>query len=170
MPFPVFPTSVSRWFLSGVWLNASLQDSFQYSGQSQQCCSLDGLHFFCYFQVLQSLCQYFSNCTKSTNYNYTFMFHCFFNSISYCCCRYRRLQFSKFPFCLLLLGLVDWTRLGDPFLFQNPPWLCTSYSPGQTLSCAYTICPYGQFKFLAQFPVDHLAHPVVSSLIIFFLC
>ena len=37
------------------------------------------------------------------------------------------------------------------------------------LSCAYTICSIVKFKFLAQFPVDHFAHPVVPSLI-FFLC
>ena len=27
-----------------------------------------------------------------------------------------------------------------------------------------------KFKFLAQFPVDHLAHPVVPSIILFLIC
>ena len=36
-------------------VSSSLQDSSQYSGRSQQCCSLDGLHSSSNFQVLQSL-------------------------------------------------------------------------------------------------------------------
>ena len=50
-------------------VSSSLQDSSQYSGRSQQCCSLDGLHSSSYFQILQSLYQSFGDCTKSTNYN-----------------------------------------------------------------------------------------------------
>ena len=34
---------------------SSLQDSPQYSGRSQQCCSLEGLHSSSYFQLPQSL-------------------------------------------------------------------------------------------------------------------
>ena len=34
---------------------SSFQDSSQYFGRSQQCCSLDGLHSSANFQVLQSL-------------------------------------------------------------------------------------------------------------------
>ena len=36
-------------------VSSSLQDSSQYSGRSQQCCSLDGLHSSAKFQVLQAL-------------------------------------------------------------------------------------------------------------------
>ena len=36
-------------------VSTSLQDYSQYSGRSQKCNSLDGLHSFCYFQVLQFL-------------------------------------------------------------------------------------------------------------------
>ena len=55
---------------------SSLLDSSQYSGQSQQCCSLDSLHLSHYFQVLQSLYQSFGDCIKSTNYNwYNSHFH-----------------------------------------------------------------------------------------------
>ena len=34
-------------------VSSSLQDSSQYSGRSQQCCSLDGLHSSSNLQVLQ---------------------------------------------------------------------------------------------------------------------
>ena len=61
-------------------VSLSLQDSSQYSGRSQQCCSWDSLHSSSYFQVLQSLYQYFSNCTKAPitiGITVTFMFHSF---------------------------------------------------------------------------------------------
>ena len=65
-------------------VSSSLQDFSQYSRRSQQCCSLDSLHPFCYFQVLQSLYQSFGDCTKNTNYNwYNRHFHV--------------LQFFQFP-------------------------------------------------------------------------
>ena len=54
----VFHTSVSWWLFTGFeWQQAfaSLQDFSQYSGQSQQCWSLHGLHLSSSFQVLQSL-------------------------------------------------------------------------------------------------------------------
>ena len=63
-------------------VSSSLQDSSQYSGRSQQCCSLDGLHSFSYFQVLQSLYQSFCDSTKSANYNwYNRHFHVPLSSI-----------------------------------------------------------------------------------------
>ena len=71
-------------------------------------------------------------------------------------------QFSKF-FCWLSLGLVVWPRFGDPFVSQSPRGVCASHSPGQILGCAFVV----KFKFLAKFPVDHLGHPVVSSLLLF---
>ena len=37
---------------------------------------------------------------------------------------------------------------------------------GRVLGCAYTIFSVITFKFFAYFPVDHLACPVVSRLII----
>ena len=37
---------------------------------------------------------------------------------------------------------------------------------GQVLVCACTIVGMVRFKFLAHCPVDHLAHPVVSSLVL----
>ena len=66
-------------------VSSSLQDSSQYSGQSQQCCSSDSLQPSSYFQILQSLYQSFGDYTKSTNYNWYFRhFHLpqFFDSLS----------------------------------------------------------------------------------------
>ena len=55
-------------------------------------------------------------------------------------------KFCKFSFlCWLLYGLIFWPRLGDPFVYQNPIGVYVSHTPGQMLSCAYTICSYDQF-------------------------
>ena len=51
-------------------VSSSLQESSQYSGDSQQCWNLDGLNSPSYFQLLQFLYQSFGNCTKSTNFNW----------------------------------------------------------------------------------------------------
>ena len=74
----------------------------------------------------------------------------------FCCC------------CWLLLSLVFWPRLGDPCVYQSPIGVCVCHFVGQMLVCAYTIffCMV-KFEFLAHLPVDYLAHPVVSSLILF---
>ena len=75
---------VSDWSLRDK--SSSLQDSFQNSSRSQQCCCSHGLHSSSYFQVLQSLYQSFGNSTKNTNYNwYNRHFHVpqfFFNSLA----------------------------------------------------------------------------------------
>ena len=47
---------------------SSFQDSSQDYGRSQQCCSLDSLHPFCYFQVVQALYQSFGDWTMCPNY------------------------------------------------------------------------------------------------------
>ena len=91
----------------------------------------------------------------------TFMFNSFFNSIA----RSRYLSFfsHSFSFILwsagtakstilqvlffcywLLLGLVLWPRLGDLCVCQSPIGVYVCYFLGQMLSCAYTICSYGQ--------------------------
>ena len=72
-------------------------------------------------------------------------------------------------FSFLLLIII---RSG-PFVCQSPIGVYVCYFLGQVLGCAYI--PYipfvgmVKFKFLAHFPVDHLAHPIVSSLVVF-LC
>ena len=53
-------------------------------------------------------------------------------------------MFFFFSFCWLLLDLVFWPRLGDPFVCQSPIGVCVCHFLGQLLGCAYTICSYGQ--------------------------
>ena len=45
-----------------------------------------------------------------------------------------------FFFCWLLLSLVSWLGLGDPFVYQSPIGVYASHFIGQVLGCAYTIC------------------------------
>ena len=47
---------------------------------------------------------------------------------------------SSLFFCLLLLSLVSWPGLGDPFVYQSPIGVYASHFLGQVLGCAYTIC------------------------------
>ena len=70
-------------------------------------------------------------------------------------------------FYWLWLGLVVWQRLDDPFLSQNPKEHYASHSLGWFLDRECTPFSYGQIKIFAQFPVDHLLHPVVTSLLHF---
>ena len=64
-----FHTNISRWFLTQVWVTASLQDSSEYSGRSEQYFSLVGLYLSCYFQELHHPYQSFGDCTESTSYH-----------------------------------------------------------------------------------------------------
>ena len=63
----------------------------------------------------------------------------------------------------LFLLSITWSgylaRLGDIFVSQNPRGVCASHFPGRMV----------QFKFLAQFPVNHIPYSVISSLILFFI-
>ena len=88
----------------------------------------------------------------------TCMLHSFFNSLA----RSRYLSFFSHSFnfilwltgaakstilqvlffCWLLLSLVFWPGLGDPFVC--PIGVYTCHFLGQVLGCAYTICLYGQ--------------------------
>ena len=51
-----------------------------------------------------------------------------------------------FFYCWLLSGLIFWPRFGDPFVCQSAIGVCVCPYPGQLLSCAYTICSYGQIS------------------------
>ena len=105
--------------------SSSLQDSSQYSGRSQSCGSLDGLHLSSYFQVLYSLYQSFGDCSKRTNYKwYKRHFHVpqFFSKVGSRYLSFFSLSFnftlwsagtekvhnsvSSLFFCWLLLGVV----------------------------------------------------------------
>ena len=141
----------------------SLQNSTQYSGRSQICCSLVGLHSFSYFDVLQSLYQTFVDCTECTNYNW---YHCrfhvpllfqfsfkalvfiplfaflqFYSVVS----RNGKILYSAGSlFCWLSSSLVVWPRLDDPFTSQNHREVCFSHFPGWIRGFSYTIYSNGQ--------------------------
>ena len=70
--FFFIPVLANDFSLEAEWQQvfSSLQDSSQYAGRSQLCCSLDDLHLSSCFQVLQSLYQSFGECTKCPNYNW----------------------------------------------------------------------------------------------------
>ena len=76
-------------------------------------------------------------------------------------------QFCKlFFFCGLLFVLINWTRLGDQFvLLKSHRILCVILSD-RCWVVNITFVPMVKFQFLAQLPVDHIAHLVVSSLIL----
>ena len=60
--------------------------------------------------------------------------------------------------------MVFGPRLGDPLVYQSPTGVCECHFLGQVLRCAFV--GMVKYKFLARFPVDHLAHPVMSSLVL----
>ena len=70
---------------------------------------------------------------------------------------------SLFFFCRILLGLFVWPKLDEQFGSQNHRGCCESHSPGEILGYAYIISLLVKYKFLAQFPVDHLVHTVVLT-------
>ena len=51
-------------------VSSDIQDYSQYFGRFQQRSSLGGLHSSSYFQVLQSLYQFFGECIECANYNF----------------------------------------------------------------------------------------------------
>ena len=76
--------------------------------------------------------------------------------------------FFFFSFFWLSLGLVIWLKLDDPFLSQNSPKSCLIFQGGLWI-IPIPFVRMVRLKLLSQLPVDHLAHPVVSSLILY-LC
>ena len=90
----------------------------------------------------------------------TCMFHSFFNSLARS--RYLFLFSHSFSFilwsagtakstilqvlsfCWLLLNLVFWPGLGDPFVCQNPIGVYEWHFLWLVLGCAYTICWHGR--------------------------
>ena len=104
-----------------------------------------------------------------------FMSHSFFNSrvrprylfsfrfLSFLLCWQPGQQsplFGKFSFsCWLLLGLVVWPRLGDPFVSQTPRGVYASHSPEQILGCGYTIYLYGKFWISCTIPCGSPCSP-----------
>ena len=82
----------------------------------------------------------------------------------------QRLQFGKFFFCCcwLLLGLVVWPRLGEPFVFQNPRGVCASHFPVDSGLCIYHLFVWSNFNFLHNSKWINL--PTESCLILYFFC
>ena len=168
-----FPTSISRWFPTGVCVKASLQSSRVSWTFLSILANLNNSGTY----VVST--RHFISSTPCTNHllsvlrapvligvAMTSMFHNYFCSLKRSC--YLHLFtlsfsltqwlvgtakspnwkvfffFSFFFFCRLLLGPVVWRRLGDSFLFQNYRNVCVSHFPGLIPGCAYTIYPYGQ--------------------------
>ena len=142
-----------------------------------------------YFQVFQSLyesvrdyfkCNYYNQChhhlqsifSSITTFKYLSIVSLFFSfsmlSATKAKFTIRQVLFLFFYFWLLL-DLVVWSRLGDPFVSSNPSGLCVSHSLGKIPGCAYTNVHMVKSKFIGHFPVDQLPHPVVSSLILILL-
>ena len=71
-------------------------------------------------------------------------------------------------FILFLWGLVVLPILGDPYLNTQDKFV-RFILKDRYLVIHIPFVRVVKFKILAQFPVDHLAHPVLSSLILF-LC
>ena len=74
--------------------------------------------------------------------------------------------FFSFFYCWLSQGLIVWPRLGVPFVSQNPKEFCASHFLGRIRVVHIPFVRIVKFKFLAQFPTDHLPCPVVSNLIL----
>ena len=98
-----FHSSIGWWSFTRVWVTAILQASSYYSGRSQQCCRLDGLHPSSYFQASSpytSSLVTVPSAVITIGITVTFMFHCFFNALA------RSRYLSLFSLLLLLLLLL----------------------------------------------------------------
>ena len=153
---------------------------------------MDGFHLFSYFQVLQSLLWFFGDCTKNTNYYwYKRHFHvpCFFQfpskgqgtypsfyflSILLCCQPGQQSpQFCKFSFLFFLLFIIKSGCLAEirrsVCMSKSNRSLCVPFSRKDAGLYIYHLFIWSNLNFFAQFPVDHLANPIMPSLILF-LC
>ena len=145
-------------------MRASLLKSsrlFQSSGQFYYCCNLDSLLISKSSNSFTNLLGIVPN--APTIYSIIFKFSCkvlvfislfaFFYFYSVVCWD------GKVPYsacclfcCWLPQGLEVWPNIGDLFVSQNPRDVCASHSPGQILSCAYTICSYGKISISGTIP------------------
>ena len=177
IPGEVFtPESVDGFSLDSEWLQISSnpKDSSKYSDQSQQCCSSNCLPLSYYFQILQSLYQSFGDCTENTNYKW---YHRHFHVLSFLLFASKVKVLISLRFLLILHCRLP-ERLNPPFgrfyfycrilrdvfVSQNPR--IKKFSRTDSELCIYHLS-VDEFQFLAQFPVDHLSHSFVCSLILF---
>ena len=75
-------------------------------------------------------------------------------------------QFCKFSFLLIIIrtGLLVTIRWSVCMSHRS---LCVSFSRTDTGLCKYHSLLWSNLNFLQYLPVDHLAHPVLSTLIFF---
>ena len=103
----------------------------------------------------------------------TFIFYGFFFRILLCGLTGRQSPlFGRFFFFFLLLLIITWSgrlaeTFGDPFdLKKNPVKFVCLILLDRFRIVHIPFVFMVKFKFLAQFPVDHLPHPVVPSIIL----
>ena len=153
-------------------VSSILQDFSQYSGRSQQYCCLDGLHSFSYFQVLQSLYQFFlvtlPRALIIVSITVTFKFLGIFSSLSRS--RYLSLfslSFSfnvwsagtakvpNFPGYLLLLTLIKSGRLVEikwsVCIAKSQKVSCVSFSMTGSGLCICHLFVWSNFSFFNKF-------------------
>ena len=172
IPFKFFtPVLADSFSLEFKWqqIFSCLQDNSQYSGRSQQCCSLNGFHSFSYFQVLQSLYQSLVDCSKSTNYNWShrhipvsrFSFNSLarssylsFFSLSFnftlCYPGQQSPQFGKFSFLLLLI-INRFGRLAETWwsvcISKSQNNLCVTFSRTDSGLSIYYLFVWSKLNF-----------------------
>ena len=168
------------------WLQVSSSplDSSKYSGQSQECCCLNGLDYSSNFHLFWSPFQSFEGHFMCTNYKlypcYLYFPQCF-NSQT----RSKYLFVSlSFISTLWYAGTTKFTRW-HPFLvntWSDPLagiwWsICLYLKIQENFMCLilqerfwFVYIPFGsmvKIQFFALFPMNHLPHPVMSCLIFF---
>ena len=165
-----------------------LQDSSQYHGWSQQCCSLDGHHSSSYFHALQSLFQSFGDHAVCANYNwYHFHFHVpvFFSSLARS--RYLSLFSLSFSFTLwstrttksttwqvfFFLSTITWSGHLAAFSWSvciskfQRTW-CDSFSRTDSRLCIYHLFMGSNFNFLHN--AQWITLFIQSYLVLYSLC
>ena len=71
-------------------------------------------------------------------------------------------------FCRLLLGLVFWSRLGDPFVWHSPIKVCVSFSRTDAGLYIYHLVVWSDFKFLDI--SQWITSPSKSCLVLYSFC
>ena len=132
--------------------------------------------FFLRFPILPaSLPKVFGNLSKLTNYNWYHLHFQFFSSrarswysplfslsfIWLCCWPGQQSPlFGRFFFFFsFFVDNYVWSRLGDPFISQNPRELCVSLSPRRILGYEYITCSYSQISIFCTIPSESPSPP-----------
>ena len=149
---------------------SSLPNSYQYSGQSQQRCSLDGLQLSSYFQVHQSMYQSFIHCTRGTNYNwyhrhfYVPQFFRFSWKVSELISLFAFFQFYSVVSQDIIIIIIIMSSRQEGYTW---PSLATSpyrSSPQAGLQC---YIPYPHIAAVCMFEQDNKFHNSASPLFLF---